>query len=234
MCTTPSRCLADISRRTQIFRVLRRTKSLRTSTFSWSRTGGRPTESASYFGSMHVTSFNPKTTLTIVQGGPGCSSFDGLMMEVGPWRWDGKSENDFFVKQGGWEEYATVVYGESSFGLSLHFQTLSRSRSAGRNRIFIYQLGQVCPHHRRCKSMCIVKATPTHPASARPSNSSSSSSKTFTKSFRSTNTLMYVELSSFWTPLRSRRPILLGKALLANGYLTLVSPFFLCTDLQLI
>jgi hypothetical protein len=35
------------------------------------------------------------------------------MMEVGPWRWDGKSEHDFYVKEGGWEEYTTMVFGES-------------------------------------------------------------------------------------------------------------------------
>ena len=36
-------------------------------------------------------------------------------MEVGPWRWDGKSEEDFFVKPGGWDEYTTVVYGQYFF-----------------------------------------------------------------------------------------------------------------------
>ena len=45
----------------------------------------------------------------IMQGGPGCSSFDGLMMEVGPWRMDGKG--GLQTKEGGWEEYANVVYG---------------------------------------------------------------------------------------------------------------------------
>ena len=33
------------------------------------------------------------------------------MMEVGPWRWDGKSDHDFYVKEGGWEEYTTMVFG---------------------------------------------------------------------------------------------------------------------------
>ena len=37
------------------------------------------------------------------------------MMEVGPWRWDGKSEEDFWVKPGGWDEYTTVVYGQLSY-----------------------------------------------------------------------------------------------------------------------
>ncbi|KAF8314741.1 alpha/beta-hydrolase [Clavulina sp. PMI_390] len=41
-------------------------------------------------------------------GGPGCSSFDGLMMEVGPWRFEGK--DNLKQKEGGWEEYAHVLY----------------------------------------------------------------------------------------------------------------------------
>jgi carboxypeptidase D len=44
-------------------------------------------------------------------GGPGCSSFDGLMMEIGPWRVDGKG--GLQTHEGGWEEYAHVVYGSS-------------------------------------------------------------------------------------------------------------------------
>ncbi|CAK5275162.1 unnamed protein product [Mycena citricolor] len=58
-------------------------------------------------------------------GGPGCSSFDGLMMEVGPWRMDGKG--GFKVEEGGWEEYMTVVYGSpsSTDGLSQHAHVVS-------------------------------------------------------------------------------------------------------------
>lgn len=48
-----------------------------------------------------------------VQGGPGCSSFDGLMMEVGPWRFDGK--DSLRQKEGGWEEYANVLYRELQY-----------------------------------------------------------------------------------------------------------------------
>ena len=33
------------------------------------------------------------------------------MMEVGPWRMDGKG--GFRVKEGGWEEYTTMVYSPS-------------------------------------------------------------------------------------------------------------------------
>ncbi|KJA29785.1 hypothetical protein HYPSUDRAFT_31784 [Hypholoma sublateritium FD-334 SS-4] len=54
-------------------------------------------------------------------GGPGCSSFDGAMMEVGPWRWDGKSEHDFYVKSGGWEEYTTMVFVDQPVGTGFSY-----------------------------------------------------------------------------------------------------------------
>lgn len=40
------------------------------------------------------------------------------MMEVGPWRVDG--EGGLKIVQGGWDEYTTMVYGESikSFALT--------------------------------------------------------------------------------------------------------------------
>lgn len=43
-------------------------------------------------------------------GGPGCSSFDGLMMEVGPWR---MQDEELRQIEGGWEEYANIVYSQS-------------------------------------------------------------------------------------------------------------------------
>ncbi|KAF8632313.1 hypothetical protein AX15_001936 [Amanita polypyramis BW_CC] len=52
-------------------------------------------------------------------GGPGCSSFDGLMMEVGPWRMDGKG--GFQVQEGGWEEYTTMVYVDQPAGTGFSY-----------------------------------------------------------------------------------------------------------------
>lgn len=68
------------------------------------------------------------------QGGPGCSSFDGLMMEVGPWRMDGKG--GFRVKEGGWEEYTTMVYSASrsfhTLGLTSHLSFSQLTNPPGR------------------------------------------------------------------------------------------------------
>jgi carboxypeptidase D len=53
-----------------------------------------------------------------VQGGPGCSSFDGAMMEVGPFRTVPASKTDsgeveLELVDGGWEEFGTMVFSMS-------------------------------------------------------------------------------------------------------------------------
>ncbi|KAF7332638.1 Carboxypeptidase [Mycena kentingensis (nom. inval.)] len=57
-------------------------------------------------------------------GGPGCSSFDGLMMEVGPWRMDGKG--GFNVQEGGWEEYMTMVYVDQPAGTGYSYTSTDK------------------------------------------------------------------------------------------------------------
>ncbi|KAF7775821.1 hypothetical protein Agabi119p4_4214 [Agaricus bisporus var. burnettii] len=57
-------------------------------------------------------------------GGPGCSSFDGLMMEIGPWRSDGNG--GFKVQEGGWEEYTTMVYVDQPAGTGFSYTATDR------------------------------------------------------------------------------------------------------------
>ncbi|EIN10934.1 alpha/beta-hydrolase [Punctularia strigosozonata HHB-11173 SS5] len=57
-------------------------------------------------------------------GGPGCSSFDGLMMEVGPWRVDGKG--GLKTQEGGWEEYANVVYVDQPAGTGFSYTSTDK------------------------------------------------------------------------------------------------------------
>ncbi|TFY75442.1 hypothetical protein EWM64_g8571 [Hericium alpestre] len=64
-------------------------------------------------------------------GGPGCSSFDGLMMEVGPWRVDG--EGGLRTIEGGWEEYTTIVYIDSRAGTGFSYTSTDR---------YVHELGE--------------------------------------------------------------------------------------------
>ncbi|KAF8645522.1 hypothetical protein AX16_007806 [Volvariella volvacea WC 439] len=57
-------------------------------------------------------------------GGPGCSSFDGLMMEIGPWRSDGNG--GFNVVEGGWEEYTTIVYVDQPAGTGYSYTSTDK------------------------------------------------------------------------------------------------------------
>ncbi|KAI9467108.1 alpha/beta-hydrolase [Lactarius psammicola] len=57
-------------------------------------------------------------------GGPGCSSFDGLMMEIGPWRVDGNG--GFKTIEGGWEEYTTMVYVDQPAGTGFSYTSTDR------------------------------------------------------------------------------------------------------------
>ncbi|PFH50137.1 hypothetical protein AMATHDRAFT_41047 [Amanita thiersii Skay4041] len=84
-------------------------------------------------------------------GGPGCSSFDGLMMEVGPWRMDGKG--GFQVKEGGWEEYTTMVFVDQPAGTGFSYTSSDRfvstpQEAAEQFIVFLGNFYQVFPEYR--------------------------------------------------------------------------------------
>ncbi|EJD01360.1 KEX1 protein [Fomitiporia mediterranea MF3/22] len=57
-------------------------------------------------------------------GGPGCSSFDGLMMETGPFRPDGNGGLE--TVEGGWEEYTNIVYVDQPAGTGYSYTSTDR------------------------------------------------------------------------------------------------------------
>lgn len=61
-------------------------------------------------------------------GGPGCSSFDGALMEIGPFR---LIEGTQTLKEidGAWNEYANVLFGNSPSPACLLHETLTPSQS---------------------------------------------------------------------------------------------------------
>lgn len=50
-----------------------------------------------------------------LNGGPGCSSFDGALMEIGPLRMVEGKKGELFEQEGGWNEYANVMFSACLF-----------------------------------------------------------------------------------------------------------------------
>ncbi|KAH8918651.1 alpha/beta-hydrolase [Atractiella rhizophila] len=64
-------------------------------------------------------------------GGPGCSSFDGAMMEIGPWRLKGGELREV---EGGWNEYANVLFVDQPAGTG--YSTVNTDG-------YVHELGEV-------------------------------------------------------------------------------------------
>lgn len=60
-----------------------------------------------------------------MNGGPGCSSFDGIMMEVGAWRTKSDGTGLEWAADGGaWNEYVDVLYSKQALALFISFLAL--------------------------------------------------------------------------------------------------------------
>ncbi|CDR87265.1 related to KEX1 protein precursor [Sporisorium scitamineum] len=87
-------------------------------------------------------------------GGPGCSSFDGAMMEVGAWRMDGKG-GLVWVKDGAsWNEYADILFLDQPVGTGFSYvntnsYTTSLPQAADEVVHFLQQFVQVFPEYSR-------------------------------------------------------------------------------------
>ncbi|KAE8219057.1 hypothetical protein CF319_g7177 [Tilletia indica] len=87
-------------------------------------------------------------------GGPGCSSFDGLMMEVGPWkcRMDKEGELEWAPPGAAWNEYADVIYLDQPVGTGFSYTdsngyVTSLSQGAQEVVFFLQQLVKIFPEY---------------------------------------------------------------------------------------
>lgn len=58
-------------------------------------------------------------TVIWLNGGPGCSSMDGLFLEVGPFRLS--KENTLTENDGSWHEFANVLFVDQPLGTGFSF-----------------------------------------------------------------------------------------------------------------
>ncbi|PKI84446.1 carboxypeptidase D [Malassezia vespertilionis] len=84
--------------------------------------GGPPRDNAHLYFMLHRAIHTPTQRKLIVwmNGGPGCSSFDGAMMEVGAWRFR-DSQLVWTQRGGGWNEFADVLYLDQPVGTGYSF-----------------------------------------------------------------------------------------------------------------
>ncbi|KIH89262.1 carboxypeptidase D [Sporothrix brasiliensis 5110] len=70
-----------------------------------------------HFQNKHIA--NRQRTVIWLNGGPGCSSEDGAMMEVGPYRL--KDENTLVYNDGAWNEFANVMFVDNPVGTGFSY-----------------------------------------------------------------------------------------------------------------
>lgn len=119
-------------------------------------TNGEPKDNAHLFFLLLRARHVPAKRKLIIwfNGGPGCSSFDGAMMEVGPWRMDGKG-GLVWVKDGAsWNEYADILFLDQPVGTGFSYvntngYTTSLPQAADEVVYFLNQFVQVFPEYSR-------------------------------------------------------------------------------------
>lgn len=62
---------------------------------------------------------NRKRTVLWLNGGPGCSSMDGAMMEIGPYRVN--KDGTLRLTDGSWDEFANVVFVDQPVGTGFSY-----------------------------------------------------------------------------------------------------------------
>ncbi|KAI9167675.1 Pheromone-processing carboxypeptidase KEX1 [Paramyrothecium foliicola] len=70
-----------------------------------------------HFQNRHIA--NKQRTVIWLNGGPGCSSEDGALMEIGPYRV--KDENTLTLNEGSWHEFANLLFVDNPVGTGFSF-----------------------------------------------------------------------------------------------------------------
>lgn len=70
-----------------------------------------------HFQNKHIA--NRQRTVIWLNGGPGCSSEDGALMEVGPYRV--KDQNTLTLNNGSWNEFANLLFVDNPVGAGFSY-----------------------------------------------------------------------------------------------------------------
>lgn len=70
-----------------------------------------------HYQNQHIA--NKQRTVVWLNGGPGCSSEDGGLMEIGPYRL--KDENTLVLNDGSWHEFANLLFVDNPVGTGFSY-----------------------------------------------------------------------------------------------------------------
>ena len=70
-----------------------------------------------HFQNKHIA--NRQRTVIWLNGGPGCSSEDGAMMEIGPYRL--KDKENLVYNDGSWHEFANLLFVDNPVGTGFSY-----------------------------------------------------------------------------------------------------------------
>lgn len=70
-----------------------------------------------FYKNRHIA--NRQRTVIWLNGGPGCSSMDGAMMEVGPYRV--KKDGTLTMNDGSWDEFANLLFIDNPVGTGFSY-----------------------------------------------------------------------------------------------------------------
>ena len=70
-----------------------------------------------HYQNRHIA--NKQRTVLWLNGGPGCSSMDGAMMEIGPYRV--KSDGTLTYNNGSWAEFANLLFVDQPVGTGFSY-----------------------------------------------------------------------------------------------------------------
>ena len=70
-----------------------------------------------HFQNRHIA--NRQRTVIWLNGGPGCSSMDGALMEVGPYRLRDDSHLEY--NEGAWDEFANILFIDNPVGTGFSY-----------------------------------------------------------------------------------------------------------------
>lgn len=70
-----------------------------------------------HFQNRHIA--NRQRTVIWLNGGPGCSSMDGALMEVGPYRL--KNDHELEYNPGRWDEFANMLFVDNPVGTGFSY-----------------------------------------------------------------------------------------------------------------